>query len=270
MDTLRVKQFSVSKTLDSGQVFRYFYQDPYWYVQHKNEFFRIRQDKSQLFFEGSDKSFINSFFQTGFDIKKIDKKIAKDDCIASAIEQGKGLRILQQDPLECMVSFLCSMASNIPKIKMNVNKLSEQFGVRSTKFGKEFFSFPTMRSLNDYQKIWNAKTGFRAKYLYAINRSVNEDYFEQLKKMSYEDAKFELRELPGIGPKVADCILLFSLGFHEAFPIDTWIRRVMVKNYFNGKKTNDQKILDFARDYFGEYAGYAQQYLYEFARRGSR
>ena len=259
-----VKDFSVEKTLDSGQIFRYHFENGWWYVHHLDQFFRMKQEGNKLHFEGTPDHFLTSFFS----LKENIKKINKDEVINKAIQHSAGLRLLQQDPWECMVAFLCSSASNIPKIKMNMDLLSQQFGRKEEKFGKTVFHFPELHSLNDYQKIWNAKTGFRAKYLYTINTLVDYPFFRQLQAMHYEDCIFELNELPGIGPKVADCIALFSLGKTEAFPIDTWMRKVMLRHYFKGKKVSDQKIRQFAMDYFGIYAGYAQQYLFDASRKG--
>ena len=264
-----VKDFSVEKTIDSGQFFRYSKEENWWYVHHNNQFFRIKQeDTNKITFEGTPKHFVTNFFNLNENMKKINKAINKDDTINKAIQENKGLRILQQDPWECMIGFVCSSASNIPKIKMNMHLLSQQFGEQEEKFGKTIFHFPPIRSLTDYQKIWNAKTGFRAKYVHAVNNLVDYSFFNKLKALSYDDCIFELQELQGIGPKVADCIALFSFGKTQAFPVDTWMRKIMTQHYFNGKKVSEKKIQTFAQDYFGRYAGYAQQYLFEASRRG--
>ena len=108
--------------------------------------------------------------------------------------------------------------------------------------------------------------GYRDKFILEINKKVDKRFIEKLKKMKYDDAKAELKKLPGIGDKVADCILLFSLDHLEAFPIDTWIKKVMEKLYFGGKSVSNKRIREFAQHYFGKYAGYAQEYLYYYAR----
>ena len=108
--------------------------------------------------------------------------------------------------------------------------------------------------------------GLPAEYIKKASRLIGKDFFSEIQKLSYNDAKKELKKLPGIGEKVADCILLFSLGHYEAFPVDVWIKRVMEKQYFKGKSMPNRKIVDFAQDYFGEYAGYAQQFLYHYSR----
>jgi N-glycosylase/DNA lyase len=136
--------------------------------------------------------------------------------------------------------------------------LAKEFG----KNGK----FPSPGKINDLQKIKKCATGFRAKYIYAANSMVDDEYFAKMKKKKYENAMNSLMKLPGVGEKVADCICLFSLGKTEAFPIDVWIQRMMTKIYFNGKKTKMKEIKKFALERWGKNAGYAQQFLYHWGR----
>ena len=123
-------------------------------------------------------------------------------------------------------------------------------------------------NLNNIKKLESCSLGYRADYIRRAAGKIasKKDFLKRIKNLSYEDAKKELIKLPGVGDKVADCILLFSLGHHEAFPVDVWIKRIMEQNYFGGKAMPNKKIVAFARDYFGEYAGYAQQFLYHYAR----
>lgn len=130
----------------------------------------------------------------------------------------------------------------------------------------EMHTFPNPGDLNDYDQIVLAKTGFRAKYLKTANDLVSEDFLLSLRKLSYPEAKKALKDIPGIGDKIADCILLFSLGFTEAFPIDTWMKKILQKLYFNNQQVSNQKLQEFGVKYFGRYAGYAQQFLYMLAR----
>jgi len=132
--------------------------------------------------------------------------------------------------------------------------------------GFECYSFPNPGELNDFGLILQAKTGFRAKYIKTANDLVSEAFLLSLKKLPYLEAKEALKDIPGIGDKIADCILLFSLGFTEAFPIDTWMKKILQKLYFKNQVASNQQLQDFGVKYFGRYAGYAQQFLYMLAR----
>ena len=140
---------------------------------------------------------------------------------------------------------------------MNLALITQNFGDRGR--------FPNPGELNDLELLKNCKVGFRAKYLYEMNKIVNEEFLSSLSKLSYEEAKTKLVELPGVGEKIADCVLLFAYNKFEAFPVDTWMKKVMEELYL--KKEAPVKIIsDFGRQKFGRYAGYAQQYLYHWRR----
>ena len=156
--------------------------------------------------------------------------------------------------------------SNIPKIKMNLALLSKAYGREVSLDGFSSYTFPEPGSLNDESTLRKCKVGFRAKYLKEINDKVDSYYFRSLRLMDHEDAKSSLMALPGIGDKVADCICLFSLGHMDAFPVDTWINKVMSRLYFSGKEVKPQVLREFARDRYNGYAGYAQQFLFHAVR----
>jgi N-glycosylase/DNA lyase len=253
-----VDNFSLQHTLDSGQFFRYEKKGEWYHCQERDKIFKIRQKGNVLEFEGTTESHVKKLFGLNCDYSKIIKELSKDKTLLPAIRKYNGLRVMQRNPWETLVSFQCSIFSNIKKIKLNMNCIVREFG----KNGK----FPEPGEINDLQKIKKCATGFRAKYIHAANSLVDDSYFEKLKKKKYENAMQELMELPGVGEKVADCICLFSLGKTEAFPIDVWIQRMMTKIYFNGKKTRMKDIKRFAHDRWGKNAGYAQQFLYHWGR----
>jgi len=256
MMKIRVDDFSLQHTLDSGQFFRYEKKDNWYHCQERDKSFKIRQKGNELEFEGTDAKHIRKLFGLDQEYDKIIKELSKDKTLLPAIKKYRGLRVMQRDPWETLVSFQCSIFSNIKKIKLNVNCLAKEFGN-----GK----FPNPGEINDLEKIKKCATGFRAKYIYAVNSMVNDKYFETLKKKDYADAKTALMELPGIGEKVADCICLFSLGKMEAFPVDVWIERMMTKLYFD-KKTKIKEIREFADKRWGKNAGYAQQFIFHWGR----
>lgn len=254
MMKIGVDNFSLQHTLDSGQFFRYEKKGDWYHCQERDKTFKIRQKDSTLEFEGTTEKHVKRLFGLNQDYNTIIKELSKDKTLLPAIAKYKGLRVMERDPWETMVSFHCSIFSNIKKIRLNMKKISEEFG----KNGK----FPNPGELNDLAKIKKCATGFRARYIHGANSMVNDAYFEKLRKKNYAEAKNKLMELPGIGEKVADCICLFSLGKTEAFPVDVWIERMMTKIY--GIKTKQAR--EFADKRWGKNAGYAQQFLYHWGR----
>ena len=251
------EQINLPRTLESGQIFRYEQIQNGFRINHGQDSFTLSHDK----IEGISKVKFNSFFRLDDDYTTILNKIAKDETITTAIQQYNGLRLLRQDSWECTVSFLCSSATNIPRIKRDLNNIAQTFGEKK----EGFHAFPKIGEIDNLEKLKKCGTGFRAKYIHEVNNSVTKSFFTKLKRLKYEDAKEKLMELPGIGPKVADCILLFSLEHLSAFPIDTWMEKVLTENY-GRKKRNYNHLSQFARGYFGEFAGYAQQFLYHWKR----
>ncbi len=259
---MRVDNFSLQHTLDSGQFFRYQKIGDWYHCQERDALFKIRQSANVLEFDGTNKQHVKKLFGLNQDYDKIIKELSKDKTLLPAIKKYRGLRVMERDPWETLVSFQCSIFSNIKKIKLNMNCLAKEFGTKK----KEQYTFPAPGKLNDLQKIKKCATGFRAKYIFAANSLVDDAFFAKLKEKNYQDAKNALMEMPGVGEKVADCICLFSLGKTEAFPVDVWIERVMTKTYFNGKKTKTKDIRKFADERWGKLAGYAQQFLYHWGR----
>jgi len=266
MPKILVKDFNLEYTLLCGQMFRVTRAGNWYYIVARDRVFRVRQSANHLEFQGVDKKFIVNYFALDEPYTAILEQIGRDLHIRKAVKKYYGMRIVRQDPWECLISFLCSSAANIPKIKLNLEMLSQSFGKRIELNGFEWYSFPNPGELNHYEKIVQAKTGFRAKYLKSANDLVNEAFLRSLRNLSYLEAKEALKQIPGVGDKVADCILLFSLGFTEAFPIDTWIKKILQKLYFKNQVVSSQHLREFGLTYFGRYAGYAQQFLYMFVR----
>jgi N-glycosylase/DNA lyase len=257
MNSIKTKDFDLSSTVESGQIFRFEKENEGYRIQHQDQDFYVKQNGKDLDFEGTTPEFLTNFFQLDVDYEKIKKELSKDKALKEAIQSYPGIHLLNQDPWECTVSFICSSASNIKKIQMNLKGLAKEFGNGS---------FPKPGQLDDHQKILDCKTGYRAKYLFSTNKKVNKQFFEELKQMNYKEAKEKLMSLDGIGPKVADCICLFSLGHTAAFPVDVWIKRVMEELYFNNEPQSEKNIREFANKKWGKLAGYAQQYLYHWRR----
>lgn len=265
MAKIKVNNFNLEHTLESGQIFRISKDNGWYYVNANNKFFKIRQANNEVEFYGVDEEFIIYFFSLDENLTKIIKEINRDKYIERAITRFRGLRLIKQDPWECLISFICSSASNIPRIRSKLNALSKSFGEKLSLENHQSYTFPLPGKINDFNKIRDAKTGFRARYIFEAN-NIDITHLNSLRNKSYKYAKDELKKANGVGDKVADCILLFSLGFTQAFPVDTWIKKMIQLLYFNNNNVPNDRIREFGMDYFDTYAGYAQQYLYLLAR----
>ena len=277
--------FDLDVTLCCGQAFRWDRRGGWWYGVVRENAFKIRQTGDFLEFGNTKEKFVNTYFGLHDDLPKILRQISKDEHIKRAIEAFKGLRILRQDPWECLISYICATYKNISAIKQMLSNLCKKFGDRIYFDGYDFYTFPTPKRLAKatIEELAKCGLGYRAKYVSETARAVYENGFEveSLRKLSYKKARKELWSFPGVGLKVADCVLLFSLGKLEAFPADVWIKRVILKYYesyfpnefirkISGKKSltiSEYKELNlFGRRYFEDYAGYAQEYLYYYER----
>ncbi|MBI4141247.1 hypothetical protein HY485_05415 [Candidatus Woesearchaeota archaeon] len=262
---LRVNEFNLQHTLESGQFFRYYLKDGFYYVISGNNFFKIRQQGKNLEFLGTKRKFVQQFLGLNHDFETVKKQFSKDKYLNTAMKQYSGLRIMKQNQWETLISFICSSASNIPKITKNVNLLAENFGKKINFENETAFAMPMIGEMNDLAKIKNCKVGFRAKYLFEANR-IPTDFFDIIKNLNYTDAVSQLTTLNGVGEKIADCVLLFGCNRLEAFPVDVWIKRVVQELYFDNKETNNKEIKKFGQEKFGKNAGYANQYLYHWRR----
>ncbi len=212
---------------------------------------------------------IKEYLDLNTDYSKIKKVISKDDVnLQKAIKHGDGIRILNQDPWEMLISFIISAANNIPRISKTIENISKTYGKEIIFRGEKYYLFPTPEELSkaSIEDLRTLNLGFRDKYVYGATQMVcnGEIDLDAIVKMDYIDAKKELKRVAGVGDKVADCILLFSMKKHEAFPVDTWIKKVMSELYNESKDI--KKIANFAEEKFGKNAGIAQQYLFYYMR----
>lgn len=217
--------------------------------------------------------FLERYLRLDDDLPQILAHINRDRTIAKAIEELRGLRLVRQDPWECLISFICATYANIPRIKKIIENLSRSFGEKIAYRDSVFYAFPSRESLAraTLRELKEHGLGFRARYVLKTAHMLHGNFsLEELRMMSYEDARKRLLALAGVGPKVADCVLLFSFDKLEAFPVDVWISRIVLEHYASRFPTARlkayKKISDFGRAYFGEYAGYAQEYLYHYYR----
>lgn len=215
------------------------------------------------------KNAISEYLDLNTDYTNIKTIISRDDVnLQKAIQYGGGIRILNQDPWEMLISFIISAANNIPRISKTIENISKEYGKEIIYKNEKYYLFPTPEELAkaSVEDLRRLNLGFRDKYVYNAAQLINDKKMnlEEICKMSYKDAKKELKKFDGVGDKVADCILLFSMKKKEAFPVDTWIKKVMANLY--NESEDIKKIATFAEDKFGEYAGIAQQYLFYYMR----
>ena len=280
-----IADFDVNKIFDCGQCFRF---EPVENSPHEVEFAGVAFGRFVSFAQDGDTVYVyntteREFEETwrGFLALDVDySAIAADIAARSdnaglhrAIEHGRGIRILRQDPWEAVCSFIISQNNNIPRIKKIVEALCTRCGERieipeafAKRLGRESvaYAFPTAKSLVELgvDGIFELKTGFRAKYIYdaaqkEISGEIDHEYLATCERTA--DAVAALCEVKGIGPKVASCALLFGYGRYDAFPVDVWIKKVIEKYFLVSPK-------DFTPDILGEYAGIAQQYLFYYER----
>jgi len=276
---------NLDATLCCGQTFRWNKEGEWWYGVAKDKAFKIGQYGNVLEFENVDENFVRNYFSLEDNLPKIYAKISRDKHIKQAVQMFQGLRILHQDPWECLISYICATYKNVQAIKLMLLRLSCRFGEKTCFEQRNFYLFPSPEKLAkvSISEMAECGLGYRAKYVKETAKAVYEKNFdfEQLSKKPYDKARQELLNFSGVGLKVADCVLLFSLAKTEAFPVDVWIKRVIleyysehfpeefVKKIFDKRSptnTEYERLSLFGREYFGEYAGYAQEYLYHYER----
>ena len=264
----------IDNSINSGQVFLWGKDRDDWYGINGQDILKINKN-------GVIKSIINSktdFFRKNDNIQEIIKSISKDKTVKKAVKEYEGLRIFRQDPFQCMISFIISSNSNIQKIKSSLEKITRKFGTKVKIEGKEFFIFPKPEKLVNasMNEIKSCGVGYRASFIKEAAKMVvlKKIDFEYLKKCDYYEAKKNICLVPGIGNKVADCIMLFSLNKLESFPLDTWMIKILEKYYSKEfkieTKTITQKQYESLHEkivnYFGPYCGYSQQFLFKMER----
>lgn len=265
MNVLNVKDFSLKYTLECGQFFLYELVNDFYYVIHSDCVFKVKQVNNELFYEGILENEIIKFFSLDIDLKELTKDF-NDEHLRLAKDKYWGLRLIRQDLFQCLIGFVLSSASNIPKIKISFNNICKEFGSKIIFDNKVFYTIPKLGSLNDLNKLKDSKCGYRAKFLFEINNILTEDLLTEIKNSDYTKSKELLITLPGIGSKVADCICLFSLEHNDAFPIDTWVKQVIEKLYLGRDAKNMKEIEEFISKYFDGHKGLKQQYLFHYMR----
>ena len=260
---------NLERTLFCGQAFR-------WSPCGKNSFFgtvnqgavvaKTQNNSLLLTCSQEDLEFWKHYFDLAKDYGEAEKMLLNDPKTAPSVEYSSGIRVLNQDPFETMISFIISANNNVKRISSTIERLSKRYGTHKSLEDREYFTFPSAKSLANASEVdlKECGVGYRAPYIISSAAKIANGYdFEAVRKLDYETAKKELMTFSGIGPKVADCILLFSLGFGEAFPVDVWVKRVLVELFDCTQKDSDVRAVVKR---YGKWAGAAQQYLFHYAR----
>lgn len=279
--TYQLKNFNLQQIADSGQCFCIEPVAPSSYcLLSRGKYARIHQEDDTviLMCAPGDQAFWESYLDIATDYEAIINSVNPDDTyLCQAADYGRGIRILRQDPWEMIITFIISQQKTIPKIREAIKALSKAYGTRCTNFcGEAYWAFPTPQQLSraTLDELKAMKLGYRAKYIYqtcqdAVSKKLD---LEALSQMNYDEAMSYLMQFYGIGEKVANCICLFGLHHVEAFPVDTWIQKILDKEYWRPEYEGFPKSRRYAAmvwDHFGMYqgcAGIMQQYIFFYER----
>lgn len=271
-----LKDFEPKHIFECGQCFR-------WNLEEDGSYTGVAYDKilnvnrieNTVIFTNTDEDDFNNIWLEYFDMDNDYSKIKdylrkEDEVMKEATDFGHGIRILRQEPWETLISFIISANNAIPRIKRSVDLLSEKFGQHLGQYnGKDYYGFPSAEAISQLseEELKSCKVGYRSKYILNTAKKLVADNIclNNLKQLNRDDCFNAMIEFSGVGPKVANCILVFAMGKLESCPVDVWVKRVMEHFYFH-RDTPNKEIEEFARRKFGQYAGYAQQYLFYYAR----
>ena len=271
------ESFEPVHIFECGQCFRWNKQKDNSYTGiFKNNVINVKKEDDKVIFTGNCnddiKRICTDYFDLNQNYENIKTKLSKiDKYLENSIKYGNGIRILHQDLWETLISFIISANNNIPRIKTIIERISKKYGKKIIFQNEEYYTFPKPEDLANatVQDLRSLGLGFRDVRVYetvqkTLRKEINLQELE--KEKNIETLRNALLEIPGVGPKVADCIMLFSLKKYEVFPVDVWVRRVISELYFNNIEQKPQTIQKFAKEQYGDLAGLAQQYLFYWRR----
>lgn len=284
-----VKNFKLKQTFECGQCFRFKkISDTNYITVAFERVIEVKEDGDNIIIYNSNEKDVKEIWIKYFDLERdytsIKEELSKDDLLKKSVEFGSGIRLLNQDPFELLISFIVSARNSIPSIMKTINKMSAKWGTEIEYKGDTYYAFPTIEQISKatLEEIQETGASFRSKYIvdtivnvYRSKIALKNDSseYEELKKfdldyiksLNDDECHTALQEFKGVGAKVADCIMLFSMEKYSAFPVDVWVKRAMV--YFYGAEDASlSKIRIFGRNKFKELSGFAQQYLFYYAR----
>lgn len=263
---IQLSPLNLQQTLGCGQTFRWSaLPDGSWQGPLRDQLITLSMSRERLLIRSipgtrNAKTIVRSHLRAGDDVAAIQKTLAERDAVvARGMHNLKGLRIVRLDEWECLVSFALATYANIPRISKMIETLARRYG---TEIVSGVYSFPTLEQMKRARlpDLSRCGLGYRAKYIHSISSNLSEGDLARFKRLPYDDLREKLKELPGVGDKVADCVALFGFGKLESFPIDVWMERSLARLY--KQKGSYAKLAAFAHERFGEFAGYAQEYLY--------
>lgn len=275
-----VKNFNIKQILECGQCFRWEKKAELDYIVIAyGRVIEVIQEEDKVTILNSNKEDFDNiwfeYFDLGRDYSKIKDELSKDEILKKSVDYGYGIRILSQEPFELVISFIISARNSIPSIKKTIKKISERWGNEIEYNGEKFYTFPTPEMLKNATEDEIRETGasFRSKYIVDTVSNINKDLndidgvynLKRIASLSDDECHTALQEFKGIGAKVSDCIMLFSMKKYSAFPVDVWVKRAMM-HFYDAKEGSLNKIRIFARDKFKDLSGFAQQYLFYYAR----
>lgn len=271
-----IRDYDLTATLESGQAFRWDRNGSGWESVLQGRWVRLEAHGEELKAEVAtgvtDWKWLEDYLSLNVDLAAVIHTFPNDDPMQCAVKACRGLRLLMQDPWECLASFILSSTKQIVQIRQCVTLLCERFGlpvVVPPGYSRRF-SFPEFNTLAEASEseLRACKLGFRARYLSAAAKALRDGsiHLQELQNLTTQEARNRLIQLPGVGPKIANCVLLFAYGRQDAFPIDVWILRALKDLYFPRKRPSLQRLIQFTETYFGPNAGYAQQYLFHYIR----
>ena len=269
-------EFDPKDIFNCGQCFRFYEEDDESFtIVAYGKVLNIKKEDDDIYIIGSNEEDFKNIWYKYFDLekdyKKIEKALSIDPVMKKAISYGKGIRILNQEKFETIISFIISANNGISRIRKSIEKISNLYGNYITEDkNRSYYSFPSPSVLKDIDPLEireKTKVGFRDKRIVESSKMIyNKDIdIEEISKLSLQSQREELMKLPGVGPKVADCILLFSFERNESFPVDVWIKRVMEELYIK-EEIQKKEVAQKGREIFGAYAGFANQYLFYYGR----
>ena len=272
-----VTNFNLKDTFECGQCFRWYPKGGGYISVLNDKVVEIYYENSNLIIKGITVDDYIDYFENYFDFDTdyddILKILSKEPVFNSIVGNNSGIRILKQDLFEVIISFIISANNNIPRIKTCISNLSSLYGSQFVDEGVEYYAFPTLEQLSKATELElkSCGLGYRVPYImqtikmiYAIDKKYGawEEYFRE---MDYKKAHYELMNFAGVGDKVSECICLFGLSLTEAFPIDTWIKKILFR-YYGVQTQSVERTADFIESRFGKLAGYAQQYLFYYKK----
>ena len=271
-----VENYALAETLTSGQAFRWREADDAWESVIDQRWVRLAEGRGGITAtvmagaNSQDWTWLTHHLQLDVNLRKVQQSFPGDEHMQKAVAECSGLRLLKQEPWECLASFILSSTKQIVQIQQIVALLCERFGTPVPSPGANWCSFPGVERIAALSEaeLRCCKMGFRAPYLKGSAEMIQrgEVNLNAIASLDVTAARAELMRLPGVGRKIADCVLLFAYGFQQAFPVDVWVLKAIKQLYFPRRSPNAKKVLKFTESYFGPNAGYAQQYLFHYMR----